>query len=429
MDKNTMIAVVAVCVSIIVAATIIAVVMSQPQTQRIVYSTCGNAVCDGGENCQTCPSDCVCVSGRRCELGASSADEKGCALYCGNGQCESGENKCTCPSDCGICSGAAGDCRVYVCENTQCITKEVPNCCGDGQCEEGEGCNSCPDDCGVCPCGDGVCSADEDCQTCNLDCGKCLQIDYVGKGIADEHERFEKYRLIFLIMIIAAALIVTIITVYMFNSRGRPEEKPKFNYRAFLLVIAASLVVMFLIFPINFNPYRCGDGICDKKQESITTCPEDCSGCGNGVCDNGEGCNTCPQDCGICSYCGDGSCDKPWGETCESCAKDCGECPTPLAKPKASEGATCGDQRCEPDKGETKENCPADCTECGNGICEFAEDKNNCPDDCIICGDGVCDDAEIGPNLCYCPADCMVCGDGICRKGGNYSEDCPQDCG
>ncbi|MBN2518112.1 MAG: hypothetical protein JXB14_04660 [Candidatus Altiarchaeota archaeon] len=93
------------------------------------------------------------------------------------------------------------------------------------------------------------------------------------------------------------------------------------------------------------------------------------------------------------------------------------------------QGATCGDQKCEDDKGETEENCPADCTECGNGICEFAENKNNCPDDCIICGDGVCDDAEIGADLCYCYADCMVCGDGICRRGGDYSEDCPEDCG
>jgi hypothetical protein len=92
------------------------------------------------------------------------------------------------------------------------------------------------------------------------------------------------------------------------------------------------------------------------------------------------------------------------------------------------QGTTCGDQKCEGDKGETKENCPADCTECGNAICEFAENKDNCPDDCIICGDGECDDAEIGADLCYCDADCMICGDGVCRRGGNYSETCPEDC-
>ena len=41
---------------------------------------------------------------------------------------------------------------------------------------------------------------------------------------------------------------------------------------------------------------------------------------------HGEICDTCPLDCGICPYCGDGGCD--WNETCVNCEWDCGECPT-----------------------------------------------------------------------------------------------------
>ena len=47
---------------------------------------CGNGVCDGPENCSTCPEDC----------GA-------CQAVCGNGICEGGETCSSCPQDCGAC--------------------------------------------------------------------------------------------------------------------------------------------------------------------------------------------------------------------------------------------------------------------------------------------------------------------------------------
>ncbi|MFH0833003.1 MAG: C1 family peptidase [Candidatus Aenigmatarchaeota archaeon] len=48
--------------------------------------------------------------------------------------------------------------------------------------------------------------------------------------------------------------------------------------------------------------------------------------CGDGICDSGETCSLCSQDCGTCSpSCGDGSCNN--GETCSSCSNDCGSCP------------------------------------------------------------------------------------------------------
>ena len=47
--------------------------------------------------------------------------------------------------------------------------------------------------------------------------------------------------------------------------------------------------------------------------------------CGDGSCNNGAGCDTCPADCGVCTYCGDGGCNNV--ETCSSCPVDCGTCP------------------------------------------------------------------------------------------------------
>jgi hypothetical protein len=46
--------------------------------------------------------------------------------------------------------------------------------------------------------------------------------------------------------------------------------------------------------------------------------------CGDSLCNNGETCSDCPQDCGICASCPDGSCNG--NETCLTCYQDCGIC-------------------------------------------------------------------------------------------------------
>ena len=45
--------------------------------------------------------------------------------------------------------------------------------------------------------------------------------------------------------------------------------------------------------------YKCGDGVCAEiVGEDCVSCDADCgSCCGNGTCDNGELCQTCPSDC------------------------------------------------------------------------------------------------------------------------------------
>jgi hypothetical protein len=43
------------------------------------------------------------------------------------------------------------------------------------------------------------------------------------------------------------------------------------------------------------------------------------------MCETGENCFNCPQDCGVCDFCGDGKCESD--ETCANCPQDCGACP------------------------------------------------------------------------------------------------------
>ena len=159
---------------------------------------------------------------------------------------------------------------------------------------------------------------------------------------------------------------------------------------------------------------RCGDGVCNGG-ESCETCAEDCEPCpdpvcGDEVCNGTEGCASCPRDCGACSdpVCGDGTCENP--EDCRSCSVDCGACPV-----------VCGDGVCDP--AEDCASCPWDCGACpicGDGVCNGDDDCTGCPGDCgtcppVSCGDGACTGTEECRN---CPGDCGVCavvGDGVLR--------------
>lgn len=124
--------------------------------------------CDLGENCNSCPDDCVGFDG---------------AQECGDGICQPGidEDCLSCASDCRgkqkgkpsgqFCCGADVDCTDVRCNEDGSVCDDAepaPYCCGDGVCDPGESQCDCPVDCGVTvystevTCTDGV---DNDCDS------------------------------------------------------------------------------------------------------------------------------------------------------------------------------------------------------------------------------------------------------------------------
>jgi hypothetical protein len=266
--------------------------------------------------------------------------------------------------------------------------------CGDGFCI-GETTASCPADCGPCPgqCGDGKCDpgVKEDCSTCPKDCGAC-------DGCTPKETpgcagcSCEK----------CVCAMDPYCCQYAWDDLCVDECKNQCG-------------------GCGTQPL-CGNGACELG-ESCSTCPKDCGPCpptcGNGKCEPEESCATCPNDCGLC--CGNGICQVNYGETCQNCPKDCGPC--------------CGNGKCEAALGENCGTCPKDCGSCcGNGICQPAlgETCQTCPKDCgPCCGNGKCEPA-LGESCSTCPKDCgscAQCGNGKCEAPYETCSSCPADCG
>ena len=107
--------------------------------------TCGNGICDGGEDPAACPQDCGTACGNDVCEGDENADScpQDCLSACGNGACDSGENPENCPRDC-------------------------QTACGNGECENGENPENCPNDCSDSVCTDGATRcAGNDLERCN----------------------------------------------------------------------------------------------------------------------------------------------------------------------------------------------------------------------------------------------------------------------
>lgn len=144
----------------------------------------------------------------------------------------------------------------------------------------------------------------------------------------------------------------------------------------------------------------CSDGDVCVAGECAGTVDPLC--CGDGVCAEGEVCDTCPADCGECeALCGDiltcqGQCDS------EECADACVLTASEPEQAKYQAVVTCletacptWDQQCVSDAitgGDCVDEYSACGFRCGNGVCGTEEDCNSCSADCGACPAVLCSD-------------------------------------
>lgn len=88
---------------------------------------------------------------------------------CGDAICDPLENSCLCPSDCGRCEKNLNSTHEQVCEQDECIIKEMTATCGDGVCH--------PDEQG----------------SCALDCPNCADKDQCTRDFFDPSSRSCKH--------------------------------------------------------------------------------------------------------------------------------------------------------------------------------------------------------------------------------------------
>jgi hypothetical protein len=168
-----------------------------PKGQCIPQATCGNNLCELGEDCNLCQGDCPCMTGS-CSPGGTccmpdcagkQCGADGCGSVCGlcpggtcdpTGHCVScGDNTCSAGENCGNCPGDCGCPGGQVCQGSTCC---APSCTGKTCGPNGCG-STCPPGCatnfscnanGVCVqtsgCGNGSCAASENCVSCPQDC-------------------------------------------------------------------------------------------------------------------------------------------------------------------------------------------------------------------------------------------------------------------
>ncbi len=159
--------------------------------------TCGDGSCEGYESCINCPEDCdcgedVCFLNECCTpwCGGMNCGDDGCGGVCG--ECAEGQEcmdgACLTPPSgpgCEVIEGVAGcggcDCEACVCEmDAWCCNNEWDAICV-GECQ----------DCGFClletECGNGICEPGEDCALCAGDC-PCKPGHWCNEGTCEEGE-------------------------------------------------------------------------------------------------------------------------------------------------------------------------------------------------------------------------------------------------
>ncbi|MDY0004136.1 MAG: DUF4215 domain-containing protein [Polyangia bacterium] len=285
---------------------------------------CGNGVIDPGEQCDDgntldhdgCSSKCVVES--FCGNGVVEVDEE-----CDDGNYVEGDG---CNAQCQVETGCGNG------------ILEIGEECDDDNLTDGDGCSAlCIDEVPGAECGNGIHEEGEGCDwgmaIHQVGCDdQCRREDGCGDGVKDASELCDDGN----------------------NVSGDG--------------CSAGCLVEFV----------CGNDYCETESyESCELCPRDCCpDCGNGILDEGEGCDDgnnvggdgCSKGCrdedGVAT-CGNGIWEA--GEECEDgnltihdgCSDQC------------KREFVCGDQLCQREVGENCERCRSDCCpNCGNGVLE-----------------------------------------------------------
>jgi hypothetical protein len=160
------------------------------------------------------------------------------------------------------------------------------------------------------------------------------------------------------------------------------------------------------------TPVVCDDGaFCN----GVETCNEGSDSCDTGTdaCAPGEFCNEVDDLCEAQVCDNDGICET--GEDCGNCANDCISGSIP--------GAVCGNGICEAGDGETTSSCSADCNGKLNGKPSGRFTCGpSCSDSRCNSGSYQCTETPVGPAGDFC------CGDDMC-EGDENSNTCGLDCG
>lgn len=132
-------------------------------------------------------------------------------------------------------------------------------------------------------------------------------------------------------------------------------------------------------------------GFQDALRNPLGVCNNQAACNNDGVCDPGENCFNCVNDCVYQSpgaTCGDGTCDIADGEDCRNCPADCnkGSGGPPQTRPCCGDDVGCEDALCT-GSGNSCSSVSSNGTGfcCGDGLCENAEDDTTCLVDCGTC--------------------------------------------